>query len=138
MKLNRKQPFGSRYPRGTTAVEVVVATTLLVSALALVASVGTRLLQVGKHERNYRIATHELANRLEQLSVLSPDAIEESVKQLSLSEAVQNTLPNAKLQGHVVANEEGSRLVLTIDWDRGVAAKPITMVAWLAPQGGQP
>ena len=117
--------------RGLTITEVVVAATLVVSMIGLVAPLTVRIGRVWQSTRQYRLAFNELANQMEFLSSLEVAHCEDSLTRLKPSAYVVQFLPGAKLEGEMIRDQDGTRLVLSLNWDRGSQSIPISLVGWL-------
>lgn len=117
--------------RGTTVPELVVAATLLVSAIGAVTPLAVSAGRLGRDTRVYRLAVDELANQLARLSALDEEERAAVLHELTPSEEVRDALPQASLVGRIVEDEDGTRLVLSLDWQRPVDAPPLELVGWL-------
>ena len=117
--------------RGLTITEVVVAATLIVSMIGLVAPLTVRIGRVWQSTRQYRLAFHELANQMEFLSGLEVARCEDALPNLKPSANVVQSLPGARLEGEMIRDQDGTRLVLSLNWDRGSQSVPISLVGWL-------
>ena len=120
-----------RTNHGFSKVELLVASSLL-SALVLIAvPLITRMQNVWKSTRVYQIATLELANRMDALRDLEPDACETAIGSLQVSERLKASLPNAELTGELVRTEEDIRIILRMKLDPAVRREPLILVGWL-------
>ena len=117
--------------RGFTNIEVIVSASLLLVAIGALSSMVPRLGNVWKATRNDQLATHELANQLEMLTAMPESQLSQALEHLQVSEDLTNCLQGAVLSHQLLDDENGRRIVLSIDWDRVADAKPISMVAWL-------
>lgn len=117
--------------RGLTITEVVVAATLVVSMIGLVAPLTVRIGRVWQSTRQYRLAFNELANQMELLSSLEVARCEDALPSLKPSANVVESLPGARLDGEMIRDQDGTRLVLSLNWDRGSQSVPISLVGWL-------
>ena len=124
-------PHNTYLRRGTIAVELVAAASLLVCMIGILAPLTVQTSRVWRSGRHTRLAVNELSNQLDVLTSLEAAELAEALKQLEPSEAVSLALPEAKLHGEIVRDADGTRLVLAIDWQRLVGAVPITMVGWV-------
>ncbi len=120
-----------RWRRGTTATEVIVAATLLLSMFGLVVPTTIRAGRVLRDARHYQMAMNELSNQFEYLSSLSDVERATALQQLQASEQTQESLSNVKLAASIEAKEDGVRLTLSLNWDRGLEAKPMQITGWL-------
>lgn len=125
----KKQKHRTR--KGLTVTEVVVAATLVVSMVGLFAPMTVRIGRVWQSTRHYRLAFNELANQMERLTRLSPEACETAISNLSLSTRVAEALPGSKLFGEVIQDADGTRLKLSLNWEHGATSEPISLVGWL-------
>ena len=117
--------------RGLTLTEVVVAATLVVSMIGLVAPLTVRTGRVWQSTRQYRLAFNELANQMELLTSLGVSRCDAALADLKPSESTAETLPDARLEGKLIRDQDGTRLILSLDWDRGSNSVPLTLVGWL-------
>ena len=121
-----------RTNHGFSKVELLVASSLL-SALVLIAvPLITRLQNVWKSTRMYQIATLELANRMDALRELEPEACEAAIGSLQVSERLKASLPNVELTGEMVRTEEETRIILRMKLDPAVRQQPIILIGWLS------
>ena len=116
---------------GTMATEVIVAATLLLSMIGLIVPTTIRAGRIWRDSRHYQIAMNELSNQFEYLSSLSTAERTTALAQLRLSEQTQRSLLDASLEASLATKEDGERLTLSLNWDRGVEAKPVKIVGWL-------
>ena len=121
--------FRSR--RGLSITEVVVAATLVVSMIGIVVPVTVRIGRVWQSTRQYRLACNELSNQMELLTSISETQCEAELSHLKTSDMLAEALPGACLQGELVRDHDGTRLVLSLDWERGSKSVPIALVGWL-------
>ena len=61
-----------------------------------------------------------------------------SPKSLPVSEDLEAMLPTATLTANVENDENGTRIVLGLNWDRPGKPQPVTLVGWLDPTPGTP
>lgn len=124
--------------RGASSLEVVVAFTLLSSALALAVPliVAHNRLQIA--QRHYRVALAEISNQMERLSLLSAAEMPAAVEKLTASEFASERLPGAKLRGEVSESQLGQRVSLELTWDEtNRQAAPVRLTTWLSlPEAG--
>ena len=122
-----------RCRRGTTLLELLVAATLLVSVMSVVAPLAVRSGRLWQDSRHYQLALDELSNQLERLTSLDAAALEAALAELTPSQPVRDSLPNPVLSAETIDDAESRRLVLRLQWDRVGPAEPLTLVAWLDP-----
>ena len=128
--------FNSR--RGLTFTEVVVAATLVVSMIGFVAPLTVRVGRVWQSTRQYRLAFNELANQMELLTSLGVSGCNAALTNLKPSASVAESLPEARLEGQLLRDQDGTRLILSIDWDRGAQSVPVSLVGWLDTDSVEP
>jgi hypothetical protein len=116
---------------GTSATEVIVAATLLLSMIGLVVPTTVRTGRIWRDSRHYQIAMNELSNQFEYLSSLSDAERTSALAKLQVSEQARRSLQDTRLEASLASNEDGLRLTLSLNWDRGVDAMPIKIVGWL-------
>lgn len=118
--------------RGFTNIEVLISSALVLAAIGTLSSLVPRLGNVWRVSRNDQLATHELANQLEVLTAIPEPQLRHALESLQVSAELTNSLPNAVLRHKLLDDENGRRVVLSIEWDRVADANPISMVAWLS------
>ena len=121
--------FRSR--RGLSITEVVVAATLVVSMIGIVVPLAVRTGRVWQSTRQYRLACNELSNQMELLTSIGETQCKAELSHLKISDLLADSLPGARLQGELVSDHDGTRLVLNLDWERGSKSVPIALVGWL-------
>ena len=120
--------------------ELIVAAVLLVTAISLLTMFSVRTGKLWQESRHYRLAVEELTNQLERLTSLDEAEIDDRLVDLEPSAEIQAVLPNPRLSGEKVADDHGTRVVVQVTWDRPGRAKPVSLVAWIAPpeDGAEP
>lgn len=116
---------------GTSMTELLVAATLLISALAFAGPLAVRSGRLQQDARHYQSALDELSNQLELLTALENDGREAALVDLVPSQAAQAALPHPQLSSEMIDDADGLRLVLQIHWDRLGRPKPLTLVGWI-------
>jgi hypothetical protein len=116
---------------GSSATEVIVAATLLLSMIGLVIPTTIRAGRILRDARHYQTAMNELSNQFEYLSSLREDERATALTQLQISDQARQSLSNANLEASLATKEDGVRLTLSLNWDRGAESKPIKIVGWL-------
>ncbi len=111
--------------------EVLIAATLVVSTIGLFAPMSVRIGRVWQSTRQYRLAFNELANQMELLTSLGVARCEAALPSLTLSSQIADALPGSKLNGEMVSDEDGTRLILSLNWDRGPKSEPLSLVGWI-------
>lgn len=118
---------------GFTVTELIVAATLLVAVMSVVASLTVRSGRLWQDSRHYRLAIDELSNHIERLASLDKSRLAIALAKLPLSSQIQASLPNPVLSGESLTDEDGTRLVLHLAWDRLGKSPPMTLVGWIDP-----
>jgi hypothetical protein len=126
--------FKRKRDRGSTNIEVLVAASLVLAVICVLSSMVPRLGNVWKASRNNQLATHELASQLEMLTAIPESQLTKALENLQVSSDLKETLHDVVLRHQLLDDANGRRIVLSIEWERIVDAKPITMVAWLPAQ----
>ena len=122
--------------RGTSALEVIVAFTLLSSVLAFSTPLVVRHGRLLTAQRDYRLALDELSNQLERLSAFPSAELPAAMEQLAPSEFAAARLHGAELKGELGPADIGQRLTLRLSWDEPQRrAAPVTLAAWIIPDG---
>ncbi len=117
--------------RGISLTEVMVAATLVLGIIGLATPLTVRVGRVWHSTRQYRLALNELANQMELLTGQQMEECNAALANLKTSAIVSESLPSARLQGEIVRDQDGTRLVLQLDWDRGSKSVPLSLVGWL-------
>lgn len=119
--------------RAFTVTELVVAATLLVTAMSVVAPLAVRSGRLWQDSRHYRLAMEELSNQLERLTALEAVERAAAIVEVAPSPQVSTALPNPVLSVETLTDENGTRLVLRLAWDRLGPSAPVTLVGWIDP-----
>jgi hypothetical protein len=126
--------FKRKRARGSANIEVLVAASIVLAVIGVLSSMVPRLGNVWKASRNNQLANHELANQLERLTTIPESQLSQALENLQVSSDLRDALHDVVLGHQLLDDANGRRIVLSIDWERIVDAKPITMVAWLPAQ----
>jgi prepilin-type N-terminal cleavage/methylation domain-containing protein len=122
---------------GFTLTELVVAASLLVGVMTVVAPLTVRSGRMWQDTRHQQLAMDELSNQLERLTSLDPRGRAAALTQLAPSEFLTTALPSATIEAETARDEHGTRLVLSLDWNRPGARSrqtpSVTLVGWLDP-----
>ncbi len=130
-----KSTIASRRQRSAvTVIEAIVSAGLMLVVMSLVVRMTFSVDRVWRDVGQHRVAMQELSNQLDRLTMLPSDQLASAMKSLEVSEVVKRTLPAANLQSELIRDELGVRIVLRIDWQRPVPAKPLMMAAWSRQQ----
>ena len=140
MKSIRRRRTHEGPRRGASALEVLVAFTLLCGLLAGSTSLIVKHGRIVQAQRQYRMALDELSNQIEMLSTVPAAELEQAVERLQPSDFAAAQLAGIQLEGELQPADPGQRLTLRIWWDESQRSKaPVTLMAWILPQpGSQP
>ena len=115
---------------GFTVTELLVAATLLIAIMPVVASLTVRSGRLWQDFRHYRLAIDELSNHLERLISLDASEVATAIDELSPSSHIRAALPNPVLSAEVLTDQDGTRLILQLAWDRIGKSPPVVLVGW--------
>ncbi len=119
---------------GFTSTELVVASGLLVTVMAIMAPLAVRTSRLWQDSRRQQLAVEELAGEIERLTALDSAARTEAMQSLSPSESLASAAPSAEIQAETVTDDEGTRIILTLNWNElDYPRAPIQLVGWLDP-----
>lgn len=117
-----------------TSIEMVVASGLLVSVMAIMAPLAVRTSRLWQDSRRQQIALQELTTEIERLTALDSAARADAMQSLSPSESLISAAPNVVIKAETVVDNEGTRIVLTLDWNElDYPRAPMRLVGWLDP-----
>jgi hypothetical protein len=120
--------------QGSMAIELLVAATLLMCMIGILGPLTVRTSRICNDGRHMRMALDELSNQLDWLTSLDRDELTQALENLAPSEQVQQVLPDASLHGETLSDADGTRLILTLDWERPMKGVPISLTGWMAAQ----
>jgi hypothetical protein len=119
---------------GLAQIEVVVAGVVLFALASLLPSLGYHLSRIHKESLQYQIAVQTLANELSRLRSLESQTSASELENLEVPSHVLKRLPKANLHAVVLRDELGTRVQLSLQWERVGNPPPVEMVAWLDTQ----
>jgi hypothetical protein len=131
--------------RGFALLEIMVAATLVMTGIAVIAKLSVASGRMWMQTRHERLAMEELSNQLEFLMSLAPSDRESAMTDLSPSDHVAESLSNATLIAKPIRDIDGSRIELTVQWgDKSEPSKDdeavlqgrlrrMSLVAWIDP-----
>jgi len=128
--------FLSKLPKrrgGFTVTELIVAATLLVVLMSVVGTLTVSSGRLWQDTRHYRLAIDELSNQLDRLTALDDTRLTTAIAELSASPQIRSALPNPVLTAESLADENGTRVVLQLAWDRLGKSRPVSLVGWTNP-----
>jgi Tfp pilus assembly protein PilE len=132
---------GKRRRSGTTAVELVVAVTLLAVLTGICGELIVSTVRLRREERKRAWALQEAANVMETLFAKPWDELSVGKKEVRpCSPAGQSVLESAVVRQEVFAAGKGRRLVVTVEWPNGEGKLPgsVSLVAYRFPTVGAP
>lgn len=128
-------PLDHRMHRsGVAQIEVVVAGVVLFALASLLPSLGYHLSRIHKESLQYQIAVQTLANELSRLRSLESQTSASELENLQLPSHVLKRLPKANLHAVILRDELGTRVQLSLQWERVGNPPPVEMVGWLDTQ----
>src|SRR5690349_8609242 len=95
--IYRARYSARRHRRAASALEVIVALTLLITVLSMSVSLIVRHGRLLVSQRHYRQALDELSNQMDRVTALPADDVPQTLKQLSPSPFAAARLSAAKL-----------------------------------------
>lgn len=110
---------------------MVVAATLMVSTMAIVAPLTVRAGRLWQDVRHRQLAIDALSNELERLTSMTEEQRTQEIGQLAPPAHLQDILPSVILNGELLPGPDGTRLILKLNWDRPGNPEPISLVGWL-------
>jgi len=133
---------GKRRRSGTTAVELVVAVTLLAVLTGICGELIVSTVRLRREERRRAWALQEAANAMETLFAKPWEELPVGKKEVGpCSSAGQSVLGSAVVRREVLAADEGRRLLVTVEWPNGDGKSPgnVSLVAYrFPPRAAQP
>jgi hypothetical protein len=121
--------------RATSALEIIVALTLLVTVMSLSVSLIIRHGHLLVAQRHYRQALDELSNQMDRVVVLPASDVPQALQQLSLSEFTSSRLAGAKLTSELKPAQIGQRVTLNLTWNES-HGQSVSMTGWVFPRAG--
>src|SRR5262249_2704923 len=122
-----------RHRSGSTALEALVAFTLLSAALTFATPLVVQHSRLLKAQRDYRLALREVYNQIARLSLLPTDELSGALSQLTPSELIAAKLPGAELRGRLDDSDLGRRLTLRLSWQAQSSPTTISLTTWVLP-----
>jgi hypothetical protein len=123
--------------RGHSRWELIVSALLLTSMISIASAAFTRLKRVWDSTHSFQLASQELSNHLERLTVLSHEECREYIASMVASERLQETIPGCSLRGELHQESDTVRVVLTVHSDDIWLRQPVILVGWLEPEESQ-
>lgn len=132
-KRVRQAVFSSRRRntrRAASVAELVVASVLFIAATSFVVTGAVSLQRVWRDGNHYRLAIDTLNNELEKLTLLDGDELAAASEKIEASQELEQQLSNVEIQCELQELEHGTRIALSLNWDRQGDLKPIELVGW--------
>jgi hypothetical protein len=118
------------------SIEMLVAFTLLTTALSLSLPLIIRHGRLLESCRHYRLALDEISNQLDRLTALPTTDASSALAKLAPSKLIADKLPGAKLSGVLQPADLGERLTLHLSWlETPEHPTTLSMAAWFLPAG---
>lgn len=133
--VNRTNKARTRLKRGILKTEALVAVVVLVAAINLASTMVYRINRLWIDAQGHQFAISELSNQMDGLTRLSPDQATDALESITVSQACADTLGDAELDGELVKDELGTRVVLKLSWSGRKFGDPLELSGWLA--GGE-
>jgi hypothetical protein len=119
------------YRRGHTRLEMIVSAFLLTAIIAILPAAFARLSKVWDSTRDFQLASQELSNQLERLTLLSKEDCIEQLKTLPVSTTISKVMPGCSLRGELKEDDGEVRVVLSLHATGSMRREPIVLVGWL-------
>ncbi|TWT76679.1 hypothetical protein CA13_71760 [Planctomycetes bacterium CA13] len=116
---------------GVTLTELLVAATVVVTGMAIVAPLAIRSGRMWLETRAQHIAMDELSNQLEQIISLPANELPAELPRLAASDWATERLPGVQLNGERLGHDA---VRVSINWTRVGDPKPIELIGWISPQ----
>ena len=113
--------------------DLVVAAVLTTTLIGTLTTSTVRSMRLMKDTRDQQLALEELSNQLERLMALDEVTRNEEINALMPSNEVARALEDATLKADLIEDEQGQRLIVSLNWNRGADANPKQLVGWIKP-----
>lgn len=113
--------------------DLVVAAVLTTTLIGTLTTSTVRSMRLMKDTRDQQLALEELSNQLERLMALDEVTRTEEINALMPSNEVARALEDATLNADLIEDEQGRRLIVSLNWNRGADANPKQLVGWIKP-----
>lgn len=117
--------------RGILKMEVLLAMVVLVAAINFASTLIFRINRLWIDAQGHQFAISELSNQMDSLIHLSPEKAKSALESIAVSEACNDTLGDAKLNGELLKDELGTRVVLKLTWKGRKFGEPVELSGWL-------
>ena len=131
LKLHSKSEIRKQF--GIAIAEMIVGASALVIIMTICTTMFFRVHRVWGDIKEHRLAVCEISNQLDDLTRLSVDEVNDRLKNIAVSELVNKSLKNSVLSGKISNDDLGTRLQLTISWQKQATQKSVSLSGWLQP-----
>jgi hypothetical protein len=132
-EMNFNSPATNRnHRRGSMITECLVAASVLVLGIGIVAKSNSSLMRLWEDTRCQQLALDELTNQLSYLTRLDDEDLQQALDQLAVSPEIAATLIEARLEGIRIQDEFGDRIELSIHWQQLVPMLPMKLTGWIS------
>lgn len=116
--------------KGSLMTEAIVSAVILLVGIAIVGKSSYNFRRLWSDTRYYQLATDELCNQMQSLTVLPKEQLANSLSSLSVSNEISAVLPDAKIAGQLIEDAHGVRVRLSMDWKRVGTGEPLVLIGW--------
>lgn len=137
MILNERMKRQSRNrwlrPKGVVLLEMLIAAALVLTTLSVAAPLVIRSARAWKQTRQYQVACDELSAHMDRLLAMPAEKRKQALPETAVASEVAEILHAAEISGEILDDQNGTRLRLSIQWERTGQAPPVTLVGWIDP-----
>jgi hypothetical protein len=116
---------------GHTRLEMMVSAFILTAIISVLSAAFTRLTKVWDSTKDFQLASQELSNHLERLTLLSKAECRAQLQSLAVSSPVQAAIPGCRLSGEMKEGQDAVRIVLSLHLKDAMRSEPLVLVGWL-------
>lgn len=132
LQTNFRHRLGGRWRVGSTISELLVASSLLVTTVAMIGAATVNAHRLLHSGREYRVAVDELSNQMEYLLSIDSQRLASAIESLQPTAHAQSLLDAPSITGEIIESDDGRRLELQLQWTRPGEAAPLLLVGWLS------
>lgn len=118
---------------GFATTELVIAASLLITGIALIGPMLRSANQLSNDSKVQAMVIDELSSQIERLSQLDDEQRRTAIKSLTLPDHLAARLSSAEMKASEIADDDGRRLIVSIQWSRIGDPPPIVLVGWISP-----
>jgi len=126
-----RKPGRPKSRRGFTVPEIMVGGVLMMTAAGIVGPLFVAANQATKKMERWRLASEELSNQMERLSILDEDSLALHLKDLEISEAMQETLRGFFIDGEFINRGSLQCIRLVIHRSDSKEGRKLEMIGWI-------